>query len=611
MNEKAQDDNAPQAAGAPLALTPELAAELNAAFGRALQLHQAGQLDAAWASYEKVRAFLPDDPGLLSNLGALHLDRGDGAQSIRFLQRSLTLDPNQPGAWNNLGNAFQRAGMLAEALRSYAKAVQLAPDFADAWNNRGIVLNELGRPAEALLDYQRALDARPDFAEAWYNRGDACMALKNHQAALASYDRAIALKPAFPEAHNNRGLVLQRLDRHAEAADCFVRAIVLRPAYAEAHNNLGALYSEQGRLAEACTAFESAIRVRPDYAEAHHNLSTVRKYQPGDPHLLQLEAMPLAEVPEADRIRLLFALGKAREDIGRYDEAFAAYAEGNRLLHERQPYDEAAADRLAADVMAVFTADFLAARTPAPAGDCIPVFIVGMPRSGTTLLERVLSTLPEVHGAGEIDDFARAVDAAVRADGHERFTDWAAVASPEQLAALGADYLAHTRRLAPTARYIVNKMPDNFFFLGLIHLTLPNARIVHAMRDPMDSCLSCFTKLFSNRLDFTNDLGTLGRYYLRYMRLMRHWHAVLPAERMLDLHYEEMVADTEGQARRLLAYLGLPWDPACLEFHVGSGLVKTASAAQVRSPIYRTSVARWQRFAAHLQPLRAIVGDER
>jgi tetratricopeptide (TPR) repeat protein len=508
MNEKAPDDDAPPAGSAPAAMTPELAAELNAAFGRALHLHQAGRLHAAWVCYEQVRAFLPDDPGLLSNLGALHLDRGDGAQSTQFLQRSLTLDPNQPGAWNNLGNAFQRAGMAAEALQSYANAVQLAPDFADAWNNRGIVQKELGRPADALLDYRRALDVRPDFAEAWYNRGDACAALKNDPDALASYDRAIALKPAFPEAHNNRGLVLQHLDRHAEAADSFIRAIVLRPAYAEAHNNLGVLYSEQGRLAEAGAAFESAIRVRPDYAEAHHNLSTVRKYAPGDPHLLQLEAMPLADLPEADRIRLLFALGKAREDVGRYDDAFAAYAEGKRLLHARHPYDEVVAEGRVVEVMRVFDLDFFAARTPGPADDtCIPVFIVGMLRSGTTLLEQVLSTLPEVHGAGEIDDFNRAVEAAIQADGYEHFTDWAAVAAPERLAALGADYLARIRRLAPTARYIVHKMPDNCFFLGLIHLALPNARIVHAMRDPMDSCLSCFTKLFSDRLDFANDLA--------------------------------------------------------------------------------------------------------
>jgi hypothetical protein len=315
-------------------------------------------------------------------------------------------------------------------------------------------------------------------------------------------------------------------------------------------------------------------------------------------------------MPVNARIRYWFALGKAREDTGRYDEAFAAYAEGNRLQHASQPCDEARTDEMLERVMAVFDREFFAARQDAEGCDKAPIFIVGMPRSGTTLLEQILSSHQGVYGAGELMDLNEVIlGAPGRAE--RRFPDFVPNLTADDFRHMGASYAERVWKLAPQAQHITDKMPANFFYIGMIRLMLPNAKIIHAMRDPMDSCFSNYARLFNDTMEFAYDLGTLGRYYVRYMKLMRHWHEVLPQDAILDLRYEDMVKDTEGQARRILDHLGLPWDDRCLAFHQNKRHVKTASVAQVRKPIYNTSVARWRHFEKHLQPLLDIVQDYR
>jgi hypothetical protein len=303
------------------------------------------------------------------------------------------------------------------------------------------------------------------------------------------------------------------------------------------------------------------------------------------------------------------------EDAGRHEESFAAYAEGNRAKHATTPWDEAAHLDLQRRIIATFTREKLAGHAvPASAEGPAPVFIVGMPRSGTSLLEQVLATLPSVHGAGEITwlpETLHVENGDPGADGGA-FPQTLAGYSTDEYLALGRRYIERIRELAPNATHVVDKLPDNFQHLGLIHLMFPNARIVHSMRDPMDSCFSCFSRLFiANNLGYTYDLGAVARYWVSYHQLMRHWHAVMPAGRILDVSYEAMVGDFENQARRLVEYLGLPWDDRCLGFHQNRRIVKTASVAQVRKPIYKTSVARWKPYEQHLGPLLDVVRDYR
>ncbi len=335
------------------------------------------------------------------------------------------------------------------------------------------------------------------------------------------------------------------------------------------------------------------------------------RYRQDDPRFARLGATYAGResLPIGERIKLDFAMGKAMEDVGQYGESFCAYEEGNRLHYTQHPYDEAGADQFLEATRNFFSSSlfeaFAAATSPLPTvpDERIPVFIVGMPRSGSTLIEQVLASHPAIFGAGELTTLNSVIG---KAEALLR----AAPESPASLTALrelGREYLEQIAALSPESRLIINKMPGNYRYLGLIHLMLPNAKIIHSMRNPMDVSFSCFTQNFFVGHAYTYDLGAMGRQYLRYVESMRHWHGVLPAGWILDSRYEDMVAEPEREARRMLEYLGLPWDAACLGFHEHKRAVHTASVAQVRKPIYSGSVARWKRYEDHLAPLLGIL----
>ncbi|HSH97378.1 MAG TPA: sulfotransferase [Methyloradius sp.] len=517
-------------------------------------------------------------------------------------------------AYHTLGLIAYEVGKLPLAVELIQHAITLNPNVGLYYRNMGEMCRRLGWLDKAVAAGKRASELNPNDLDAHYNLGLALSDQSTWEASISAYRRALTLNPNHGLSWNNLGAALEKQGDLAQAEVAYARAVSINPQHHEAQNNLGALYSAQGRLEDACRCFEAAIKAEPNFTEAHFNLSSLKTYSEDDPHLVYLERNlgNIANMPAMAKIRYWFTLGKAREDVGHYDEAFAAYEQGNRLQHSLQTSDEARADTMLGQLKTVFSREFFAERTNVKGSEQSPIFIVGMPRSGTTLLEQILSSHPAVHGAGELINLHDVVMLADRVGvGEQRFPDFVTNIKAQDFAEMGAAYAKQIWELAPEADYITDKMPANFFYLGMIHLMLPNAKIIHAMRDPMDSCFSCYSRLFNDTMEFAYDQGTLGRYYVRYMDLMQHWHAVLPEGRILDLHYEELVADTEGQARRILDFVGLPWDKNCLNFHQNKRHVKTASVAQVRKPIYKTSVARWQRFSAHLQPLLEIVKDYR
>lgn len=554
----------------------------NQAIAEAARLQAAGNLAAAENLYRTILAASPDFAPAWQTLGLIACQVGKLPLAADLIAKAVALDGSAPLYHRNLCEICRRLGRLGEAIGAGERAVALAPDDLDAHYNLGLAYTDSGRQQEAIRCYRRALALNPDHNLSW----------------------------------NNLGAALEKMGDKAGAEEAYTRAVAIDPCHAEAQNNLGAIYSEQGRLAEARICFEAAIQARPGFVEAHYNLSSLKTYTPGDPHLAALESLAAqaAFLPVAARIRYNFALGKAREDTGEYDRAFAAYAEGNRLQHGLLPHDEAQAEDMLARIKNIFAHDFLTKLAGAFSGrgtEKTPVFIVGMPRSGTTLIEQILASHPAVFGAGELIDLHEVIHGAPGAISGQPFTAWAPKLNDDDFRALGENYLERIQQLSPDRIYITDKMPANFFYIGMIRRMLPQARIIHAMRDPMDSCFSCFARLFNDTMAFAYDMGTLGRYYVRYMQLMEHWQAVLPEGTILNVRYEEVVADVEGQARRMLAYLGLPWDDTCLAFYDNKRLVKTASVAQVRRPIYTTSVARWQRFGQHLDPLFEIVKNYR
>ncbi|MBK9161021.1 MAG: sulfotransferase [Nitrosomonadales bacterium] len=614
------------------------------------------------------------------------------AEAEGICRKVLEASPKFHPAWHALGLIAYEVGKLPLAAELIAEAIRLDDSVALYHRNRGEMCRRIGQLDEAVKAGKRATKLAPDDLDAHYNLGLALTDQGKWGDAIRSYRRALKLNPQHGLSWNNLGAALEKQGDMAEAEAAYAKAVGIDPAHHEAQNNLGAIYSEQGRLEDATRCFEDSIKASPDFIEPHFNLSSLKTYREDDPHLLYLERNldKAASMEVKGRIRYWFALGKAREDVGRHDEAFAAYAEGNRLQHEIMPYDEARADALLERVMTVFDRAFFDTHMPSPPaplprvgegskpevrlhsspvhgsmaeeegesplppsvhgsmaegegepplpspvhgsmaegegepplpspvygrgaggeGEKAPIFIVGMPRSGTTLLEQILSSHPAVHGAGELMYLNEAI-MGLAGDSGKPFPDFVPCLLAEDFARLGATYTERLWQLAPDALRITDKMPANFFYIGMIRLAMPNARIIHAMRDPMDSCFSNYARLFNDTMEFAYDLGTLGRYYVRYIKLMRHWHDVLPQGTILDLRYEDMVADTEGQARRILDYVGLPWDDECLAFHRNKRHVKTASVAQVRKPIYKTSVARWQRFEKHLAPLLEIVRDYR
>jgi tetratricopeptide (TPR) repeat protein len=599
-------DDLPREEGTP---PPLQDADAHVASGKVQMMR--GALAGAVLSYRQAIALKPDHLEAHYLLGNVLGAQGQLAEAADSFRQALAIKPDFIEAHARLGHTLMAIRQPIEAEAHFLQVLAARPDDANTHNSLGIAYREQARVAEAEACYRHALAIKPDYAEAHNNLGNALRDQGRRSEAESSYRQALAIHDRFAEPHFNLGNILRDQLRLDEAEQSYRRALAIKPDYLMALNNLGLCLKKQGRVEEACASFEAAIAIKPDFLQSICNLAPFRTYAADDAQLRILEDQrhQLHGLPPAGRVNYWFALGKMREDAGRHDDAFAAYAEGNHLQRMRFPHDEAREAALVARLRSVFHADLFARRSlPDPTSSRTPIFIVGMPRSGTSLIEQILASHPGIHGAGELTDLhdvVHSLDTSTAA-----YPEIVPTLPVEVLQHLGEAYMERAWRHAPQATHVTDKLPANFLHVGMIHLMLPHAKIIHAMRDPMDSCFSCYARLFEDgHLDFSYDLDTVGRYYLRYIELMQHWHRVLPPGTVLDLRYEDMVADTEGQARRLLDYLGLPWDEGCLDFHRNTRAVRTASIAQVRKPIYRSSVARWKHFEAQLAPLLDIVRD--
>jgi len=468
-----------------------------------------------------------------------------------------------------------------------------------------------GRIDEAVSCFQRVLAFKPDFADAHSNLGVMLRLQGRIDEAVAHYEQALVFDPGHADAHSNLGDALLGQGRIDEAVVHFERALVFNPGHASAHNNLGLALVQQGRMDEALTHYERALRLKPDYSEAHYNRAEIRTFRSGDADLRTLEALTGRDDLSADQaLPLHFALAKALEDSGDYARAFEHLRKGNDLKRRHIEYDEPGIVKFFERIRGAFDSGlfdrFQGEGNPSSA----PIFVLGMPRSGSTLIEQILASHPQIHAAGERNDLERAISSVSGAGGQP-------VPYPECVRALDGltlrrvaqAYLARMPSPANGKVRIADKALNNFLHVGLIRLILPNARIVHTVRNPIDTCVSCYSKLFASGWHFSYDLAELGRYYRRYRELMSHWRSVLPSDAILDVCYEDVIDDLEGQARRLIDYCGLPWDDRCLNFHKTSRPVTTASAVQVRKPLFRSSLQRWRKYESGLAPLLRELGE--
>ena len=518
----------------------------------------------------KVAPSSPTNAALIQQLfgkALQHHQNGRLAEAEALYRRILAADSRHADALHLLGLIGHQVGRNDVAVDLIGKAIDVNGTVAAYHSNRGIALKDLGRIDDALASYDAALGIRPDFAQALYNRGIALKDLGRIDDALASYDAALRIRPDFAQALYNRGNALKDL----------------------------------GRLDDALASYDAALRIRPDYAEAHCSLSMVKTYVDGDPHLVVMESIYRNPViSDGERSNICFALGKAYEDLGRYAESFHFYAEGNTLRKSALGYS-IGQDRALFGALRDLFGQAGPCRAPSSAPSCVPrpIFIVGMPRSGTTLAEQILASHSQVYGAGEMEAMNEAIRAEFNPDGRGfRFA-----LAEDALAGIRQRYLAALGGLRTCRPVVTDKMPLNFRWLGFILETIPEARVVNLVRDPIAVCWSLFKRYFpTSGLGFAYDLADLAAYHRLYEDLMAFWRERYPG-RIFDLDYERLTEDQEGQTRALLDYCGLAWEEACLDFHRTERAVRTASATQVRRKMYRGSSDAWKKFESYLRPL--------
>jgi tetratricopeptide (TPR) repeat protein len=560
--------------------------------------HQRGRHDAAVSLIGQAIAIDPDVAAFHSNLGTVLQAQGKLEEAGASFESALALKPDWAEVHSNLGNILQARGKLEEAAGSQGRAIELKPNLAQAHSNLGNIQREQGKLAEAVVSYQRALALLPDYVDAHSNLGTVLLAQQRVEEAIVQFERALALNPNHATAHNNLGNALLKRDRMDEAQTHYERALALKPDYANAHNNLGNVLKEQGRFDDAMSHYGRAIALKPDYGEAHLNRAELKRFKRDDEELVALKALEASvDLPPDKAVFVHFALGKALDDAGDYDGAFEHLRRGNALKRQQIDYQERRALDLVDRIRATFDRALFDRFGQAGEASRAPIFVLGMPRSGSTLVEQILASHPQIYGGGELTILEK-MDAA----GLYNLGDPSGDAA--QWRSLGETYLSQLPKIPDGKVRIVDKLPGNFLRIGLIRLMLPNARIIHTCRHPVDTCLSCYSKLFTDGLLFSYDLGELGRYYRSYSGLMEHWRTVLPGY-VLDVSYEDVVADLEGQARRIIAYCGLAWDDRCVSFHQTIRTVRTASSVQVRQPLFRGSIDRWRRYESHLGPLIA------
>ncbi|OGQ96334.1 MAG: hypothetical protein A2521_10790 [Deltaproteobacteria bacterium RIFOXYD12_FULL_57_12] len=602
------------------------------------------RLDEAVAHGEKAVALDPQSATVHSNLGIAYYDRKELDRAEACQQRALVINPNLAPALNNLGSILRDRKDKEGAIDYYRKVIAVAPGHLESINNLGAVLTETEQPEEAVKVLLQAIKLKPKYAEAHCNIGTAFLVLEQLDKAAAGFKRALTLKPDYPEAYLGLARINQEQKRLSEAEAMANKALALAPEKAEVHSLLAGIYAEagfpekseeeyaralelnpdllsghlgkghllmeQGKMEEAEASFRHALGLDSTNLGARLALAQVKKVVEGDENMAALveAAEKLDTMMETKALPLHFALGKCYDDTKQHDLAMTHFLEGCRLKRKRTQYDPADNDKVRQNICEFFTPETIDRLRGEGCLSDLPIFVLGMPRSGTTLTEQIIASHPLVHGAGELPDLL-ALAARPKEGGPDGYPLSLAGLTRRDLKDMGERYVEGLRVRNPAAKRITDKMPANFNCLGLIHLMLPNAKIVHVKRNPVDTCLSGFTRLFNKSQHHSYDLAEIGRYYRNYAIIMDHWRQVLPAGAFYEVQYEELVGDHENQAHALLDYCGLEWDDACLDFHKTERNIRTASVTQVRQPIYKTSVDRWRKYEARLGPLLEVLGD--
>lgn len=541
------------------------------------------------------------------NLGRALAMLGHGAEADESFEKSFSLNPER----GKLAHAAEhhKEGRYEEAERLYREIIRVNPKNVDAIRMLGRVALSASRNVDAERLFRRAIELAPDFAGAITDLGRVLKEQSRFDEAVECFERVVELEPDSPQAHFQLAAVLAPAALTYRAIESYEKALELNPKFPGARLGLGHVLKTVGRQEAAIEAYRECIRLRPDNGESYWSLANLKTYRLSDEDIAAMEKrLGQDDLTHQSRVNFLFALAKALEDRGNFDRAWEYYAEGNATQRMEEKYDPVATEVMHEAIMEVFDGDLLEKNTGIGNPDRSPIFIVGLPRSGSTLIEQILASHSQVEGTSELPYVGRVATSLNRnrADGIN-YPHAVRELSAEHFQTLGQDYLdlARMHRTEGTARFI-DKMPNNFPAVGFLHLILPNAKIIDARRYPLDSCLGCFRQLFAKGQAFTYDLNDIGEYFLEYERMMNHWHEVLSGK-VLTVQYEELVNDVDVEVRRMLDYCELPFEEACLRFYETDRPVRTASSEQVRQPIYKRSVGFWRNYDDKLGELREVL----
>ena len=551
------------------------------------------QFDAAINVYKQALKIKPDYAEAYNNMGIALKGNGALEAAIGSYKRALKIKPDYADAYYNMGNALQDKGNLQASIESYKQALKIKPHFAEAHNNMGSALKDKGDIEAAIDSYKQALNIKPDYAEAYNNVGNILTDKDDIEAAIDSYKQALKVKPDYAEAYYNMGNALKENGDLEAAINSYKQALKIKPDYAEVYNNMGGALKDKGDPEAAIDSYNHAIKIQPDNAETYRLLSRLNYGKEHDKHVVRMQRLCLdPSITDEQRCHLSFALSKASEDLNEIGQSFTYLKTGNELRKKILSYDINRDIELFSQLKKSYP-DIakVALLSAGETSELKPIFILGMPRSGTTLVEQIVSSHSEVAGAGElhyVDKFGQSIALGEIKSNTEAILDFR------------QSYIEALQKKSDSMPHVTDKMPQNFLYVGLIFSAFPDAKVIHVNRDPAATCWSNYKHYFTNKgLGHSYDLDDVVTYFGLYKDLMQFWQGHYGG-RIFDLNYDNLTINQEDETRKLIQYLGLEWEDKCLSPQSNKRSVRTASQQQVRQKVYQGSSQQWRKFESYL-----------
>ena len=555
-----------------------------------ISLFNQGQLQQALSESSQLLERFPNSVILYNIAGACNAGLMQFDAAINNYKKALKINPYYADAYSNMGNVLKDKGDLEAAIQSYKQALKIKPDYAQAYNNMGNALKDKGDLKAAIESYKQALKIKPDYAQAYSNMGIALKGKGDLNAAISSYKQALKIKPDYAEAYNNMGSALNDKGDLEAAIESYKQALKIKPDYAQAYNNMGIALKDKGDLEAAIESYKQALKIKPDYAEVYRSLSNMHRYKEHDEYFLKMQSLcQSSSLSDEQRCHLNFALSKASEDLNEISQSFNYLKIGNELRKKILSYDIKQDIELFSQLKKSYPS--IALQSVVESSDLKPIFILGMPRSGTTLVEQIVSSHSEVTGAGELSYVSRFGDPTARG---------AIKPNTKMILDFRQRYIEALKKRSDGRSIVTDKMPQNFLYVGLIFSAFPDAKVIHVNRDPAATCWSNYKHYFIDKeLGYCYDLDDTVTYFGLYTDLMQFWLGHY-GDRIYNLNYDNLTINQDDETRKLIEYLELEWENDCLSPQHNKRSVRTVSQQQVRQKVYQGSSQQWRKFEPYL-----------